>query len=54
MAFEVSLNSSELLRYVEMGGSARQEKQAWEGILEVRTGRREMPKQRTYPETAGT
>lgn len=35
-----------------MGGGARQGRQAWEGILEERTGSKDMPKWRTYAEIA--
>lgn len=47
MEFELSLKSSELVGYVEMGGGAGQGRWAWGGILEIRIESKDMPKQRT-------
>lgn len=49
MEFDLSLKSSELVGYVEMGGGARQGRWAWGGILEIRIENKQMPKQRTSP-----
>lgn len=57
VAFEERLKSSGVQDYLDMQkseGGAGQGKQAWEGILEVATGSKEMQKQRTQGDTAGS